>query len=68
MNKDLFSRIGEVFGAAYSKSGAFGAQPISCDEYISMPRGVRRSELPIEEATIVEEEYDYIDSPSFGNA
>ena len=68
MNKDLFSRIGKIFGAEYSKSGAFGAHLISCDEYISMPRGVRRSELPIEEATIVEEEYDYIDSPSFGNA
>ena len=68
MSQDLFSRIGQIFGAAHSKSGAFGAQLISCDEYISIPRGVRRSELPIEEATIVEEEYDYIDSPSFGNA
>lgn len=64
MKDDLFSRIGEIFGAAYAKNNRiYDVEVQLCDDP-STPEGALWVP-PVEDAQIVEE-YDYVESPSFG--
>lgn len=63
MDNDLFTRIGDIFGAAYSKNS-----PVldGCCDFDGTPDGALWVP-PVEDAVIVEEEeFDWVDSPSFG--
>lgn len=67
MDTDLFARIGDIFGAAYSKnSPVLEAQVVGCCDFDGTPNGALWVP-PVEDAVIVEEEeFDWVDSPSFG--
>lgn len=67
MADDLYGRMGAIFGAAYSKKSnpVLTPQVITCDDYLGTPVGAMWAP-PVEDAVIVEEEYDFVESPSFG--
>lgn len=65
MKDDLFGRLGAIFGDAYSKRNPIlQPQVITYDEQLDTPAGALWVP-PVEDAVIVEE-YDYVESPSFG--